>query len=277
MVKRYLKWAGLLVTAVLAVNAAAEESHVRARLVAKAAVIKPGLSFLLGVELEPDPGWHVYWRNPGGAGLSTEVLYRLPDGFSVAELQWPTPVEFEQPGGIIGYGYEDRVILAAEVTAPTGFQGLLTAEVEASWLACKDVCILGSKKLTADLPLKGAELEASKTAFESWAALMPAQGGSEPYELSVTGGPVPDFGGAGLVVWLKWFSTPGSVEFFPDPGSGLKVEDARVQTRGSLTRIDFTISRLKTTDSPAETLGALIVTRDADGNRRATVSHIAID
>ncbi len=148
MVKRYLKWAGLLVAAVLAVNAAAEESHVRARLVADAAVIEPGQLFLLGVELEPDPGWHVYWRNPGEAGL---------------------------------------------------------------------------------------------------------------------------------VVWLKWNSTPGSIEFFPDPGPGLKVEGPRVQTRGSLTRIDFTISRLKTTDSPAETLGALIVTRDADGNRRATVSHIAID
>ena len=263
----------MLMTAALA----AEESHVRARLVADVAVIEPGQPFLLGVELEPDPGWHVYWRNPGGAGLSTEVLYRLPVGFSVGELQWPTPVEFVQPGGIIGYGYEDRVVLAAEVTAPTNYQGPLTAEVEASWLACKDVCILGSRNLTADLPLRGAELESSKTAFESWSALMPVEGGSEPYELTVTGGPVPDSGGAGLVVWLKWNSAPGTVEFFPDPGPGLKVEDARVQTRASLTRIDFTISRLKTTDTPAETLGALIVTRDADGNRRATVSHIAID
>ncbi len=122
MVKRYLRWIGLLVAAFLAVNATAEESHVRARLVADAAFIEPGQPFLLGVELEPDPGWHVYWRNPGGAGLSTGVLYRLPDGFSIGELQWPTPVEFEQPGGIIGYGYEDRVILAAEVTAPAGFQ-----------------------------------------------------------------------------------------------------------------------------------------------------------
>ena len=72
-------------------------------------------------------------------------------------------------------------------------------------------------------------------------------------------------------------SAPGSVEFFPDPGAGLKIEGSRAQTRGSLTRIDFTISRLKTGGAPAKTLRALIVTRDTDGNRQATVSHIAID
>jgi thiol:disulfide interchange protein DsbD len=263
----------MLMTAV----ASAEESHVRARLVADAEVIESGRAFLLGVELEPEPGWHIYWRNPGGAGLSTEVAYRMPEGFTVGELQWPTPVEFEQPGKIIGYGYEDRVVLAAEVTVPTGFRGSLTVEVEASWLACKDVCILGSEALNADLPLAGADLEASKTAFESWAELMPGERGSEAFEVSVTGGPIPASGSAGLVVWLNWKAAPGKVEFFPDPGPGLKVEGARAQTRGNLTRIDLTISRLKTADAPAETLGSLVVTNRADGRRRATVAHIAID
>jgi DsbC/DsbD-like thiol-disulfide interchange protein len=275
--KRYLRWIGAVAVALVSTLGSAEESHVQARLLADASTIESGQTFRLGVELEPEPGWHIYWRNPGGADLSTEVLYRLPEGFSVAELQWPTPVEFEQPGKIIGYGYEETVVLAAEVTPPAGFRGSLSAEVEASWLACKDVCILGSKKLTVDLPLKGAELEASKTAFESWATLMPIEGGSEAFELSVSGGPVPDSGVAGLVVWLNWKSAPGSVEFFPDPGPGLKVEGARVQTRGSLTRIDFTISRLKTGGAPAETLRALIVNRNTDGRRVARVSHIAID
>jgi DsbC/DsbD-like thiol-disulfide interchange protein len=263
--------------AAVASGATAEESHVRTRLVADAASVEPGRPFLLGVELVPEPGWHVYWRNPGEAGLATEVLYRLPDGFSAAELLWPTPVEFEQPGGLVGYGYEDRVVLAAEVTAPPGFEGPAPVVLEASWLACKDVCVLESATLPADVPLVGAARDASATAFESWRASLPSTDGSEAFELSVTGGSVPESGAAALAVWLSWKAAPGAVELFPDPGAGLKVEVVRVQTRGTLTRVDLVISRLKTSAAPATTLRALIVTRDTEGNRRATVSHIAID
>jgi DsbC/DsbD-like thiol-disulfide interchange protein len=277
IVMRHLKWIGSALAIVMATAAAAEESHVRARLVADVAELRTGERFHLGVLLEPEPGWHVYWRNPGEAGLSTEVRYRLPEGFSVAVLQWPIPVEFEQPGRIIGYGYEEPVVLAAEVTAPTEFQGSLTAEIEASWLACKDVCILGSTKLIADLPLKGADLEASKTAFESWAELMPSEGGADAFEFSVTGGPVKDSGVTDLVVWLNWKAAPGTVEFFPDPDPGLKVEGVRVQTRGQLTRIDFSISRLKSPRDPATMLRSLIVIEDERGKRSAWVTHIELD
>ena len=269
--------AGAAASAAVASGATASESHVRTRLVADAASVEPGRPFLLGVEFEPEPGWHIYWRNPGGAGLSTDVRYRLPDGFSVGELQWPAPVEFEQPGGIVGYGYEDRVVLAAEVTAPPGFDGPAPVVLEASWLACKDVCVLESATLTAELPLEGASTEASAADFASWRASLPSTDGSEAFDLSVTGGPVPQSGAAALAVWLNWKAAPGAVELFPDPGAGWKVEVARVQTRGALTRVDLLVSRLKTSGAPATTLRALIVTRDTDGNRRATVSHIAID
>jgi DsbC/DsbD-like thiol-disulfide interchange protein len=245
--------------------------------VADAAAIEPGRPFLLGVELVPEPGWHVYWRNPGEAGLATEVVYRLPDGLSAGELGWPAPVEFEQPGGLVGYGYEDRVALAAEVAASRAFEGPVPVVVEASWLACKDVCVLESATLTAEVPLEGAALEASRTAFESWRSSLPGTDGSDAFELSVTGGPVPASGAVELAVWLSWKAAPGVVEFFPDPGSALKVGGSRVQTRGTLTRIDFTISRLKTTGAPAETLRALIVTRDPDGRRRPTVARISIN
>ena len=106
---------------------------------------------------------------------------------------------------------------------------------------------------------------------------MPNEGGSEAFEVSVTGGPISATGSADLVVWLNWKAAPAIVEFFPDPGSGLKVEGARARTRGNLTRVDLTISRLKTSAAPAESLRALIVTQEADGNRQAKVVHIAID
>ncbi len=62
----------------------------------------------------------------------------------------------------------------------------------------------------------------------------------------------PRAGAVGMVAWLNWKAAPGSVEFFPDPGPGLKVEGVRVQTRGQLTRIDFSVSRLKSSSDPGD-------------------------
>jgi len=256
---------------------AAEESHVRARLVADAGEIRPGDPFHLGVLLEPEPGWHVYWRNPGEAGLATEVLFDLPDGFEAGELEWPAPVSFTQPGDLAGYGYEEPVVLAAEVTAPDGVRSTTTVSVAASWLACKDVCVLGSAELRAELPLTGADLEASTEALEAWSRSLPVSAEPGRFGLSVTGGPLPAAGSTDLVVWLNWAEPPGAVELFPDPGPSLKVKGVRTQTRGSLTRVDLEVSRLKTQSPPAATLRALIVTENQGGDRSAVVSHIDLE
>lgn len=266
----------LVVCAAVALGASvlgADEGHARVRLVADAASLEPGAPFRLGVRIEPDPGWHVYWRNPGGAGLATEVLYELPDGFEVGELRWPAPVAFEQPGGIPGYGYEDPVVLAAEVTPPAGVGTTAPVAIAVSWLACRDICVLGSARLAATLPLTPEGREASTRWLERWAARLPTETDSAPFEISVTGGPVPEAGRAELAVWLRWPDDPGTVEFFPDPGPGLKVADVRTRTRGRLTRIDLTISRLKTAGDAASALRSLIVHTD-DGDRRIAVETL---
>lgn len=239
--------------------------------------LRAGESFHLGVLFEPDEGWHVYWRNPGEAGLATDVVYDLPEGFEVGELQWPAPISFEQSDGIIGYGYENSVVLGSEVTVPAGLTTPIVVTIHASWLACKDVCILGSAVLKADLPLRGDELKASRAVFKGWPETLSVPAESGLYQVSVTGGPVAESGSTDLVVWLNWREAPGPIEFFPDPGPGVKVEGVRSQTRGTLTRIDLTISRLKTSSAPAKSLRAVIVTNDADGSRHAKVSHIDID
>lgn len=277
ILKPRLTAAGLLAVVAAASAAAAEESHVRARLVADAAEIRSGGTFHLGVLLEPEPGWHVYWRNPGEAGLATDVVFGLPDGFTAGDLRWPTPISFMQPGDLVGYGYEDPVVLAAEITAPGPVTAAAPVTVTASWLACKDVCVLGSAELKAELPLDGAELDLSKRALDAWSLSLPAPAELDCLELSVTGGPVRAAGGADLVVWLNWTEPPGAVELFPDPGPSLKVEGVRTQTRGSLTRIDLNVSRLKTSGAPATTLRALVVTEEKGGDRAAAIAQIDLD
>ena len=277
IVFRYLKWLGGALAVVMATAAAAEESHVRAQLVADADELRAGESFHLGVLLVPEPGWHVYWRNPGEAGLATEIAYELTEGLEIGEIRWPVPISFEQSDGIDGFGYEDPVVLAAEVIASDRVSSSAPVTVTASWLACKYVCILGSAKLEAVLPLKGPELAASKVALETWSEALPIALEPGVLDLSITGGPVLSEGAVDLVAWLKWKAAPGSVEFFPDPGPGLKVEGVRVQNRGLLTRIDLSIARLKNSSDPATMLRSLIVIEDERGKRSAWVTHIELD
>ena len=76
-----------------------EGTPVRARLIAESDAITPGGSVWLGVHLDQDPGWHTYWKNSGDAGLSTEVDWELPEGFTVSALVWPAPHRYVEAGG----------------------------------------------------------------------------------------------------------------------------------------------------------------------------------
>ena len=86
----------------------------RVQLVANADRLLGGEPVFLGVSFDIKPGWHVYWKNPGGAGLATDIQWRLPAGVEHGDLLWPVPVAFTQSGDIPGYGYEGSVVLAAE-------------------------------------------------------------------------------------------------------------------------------------------------------------------
>src|SRR5580658_4906281 len=121
-----------------AAAAKASAGHVQAEILADVSAIQLGKPFWLGVRLTIDSGWHVYWKNPGDAGLPTRVKLTLPPGFTAGPLQYPTPWRLDQPGGITVFGYEDSVLLLTQITPPAtlpaDFQGQFTAAV--SWLVC---------------------------------------------------------------------------------------------------------------------------------------------
>ena len=241
----------------------AEESKVEASLVASTSSIEPGSTFWLGVHFEIEDGWHIYWRNPGGAGLATAVDFKLPDDLVAGPLQWPLPIVFLQSEGIPGYGYEGSVVLAAEVAVPFDFDrshaGKLWAEV--SWLACKGVCVLGSAELEASV----AELPEDPV-FRQWAGQLPKSSGASdlPFSLSVTGG----LADGAITQWLRWKEAPYPVEWFPDPSEALEAGDVRIQTRGGLTRIDAAVKSRKGASGSISELPSLFVITGDDGERR---------
>jgi thiol:disulfide interchange protein len=113
----------------------------------------------VGVELVPDPGWHLYGRDPGEVGLPPRIQWHLP-GARFGELAWPEPIEFrDEPTGIVSYGYDHPVLLATTAELPSGAQ-MLAASVEA--LVCKHVCLPARFELAAPLDASaGSQASAS--------------------------------------------------------------------------------------------------------------------
>ena len=120
-------------------------SHARAALRLETRQAAPGRAFLAAVEIATDPGWHVYWKNPGDSGVPTKIAWRVPRGWRVEPLEFPKPHRFT-PGGVTAYGYEGKTLFLARVT-PGATAGTVAADVR--WLVCHEACIAGAATVSA--------------------------------------------------------------------------------------------------------------------------------
>ena len=150
-------------------------SHVQATLLANVNAIVPGKAFTVGVLLHMQPGWHIYWKNSGDAGLPTEVHWRLPRGFTASELKWPAPQRFAEEAGIVTFGYAGETMLIAEITPPShlknGEEIVLNAGVK--WLECDQVCIPGKAEVSLKLPVGTHAEPDSEDVFAKYSAMLP--------------------------------------------------------------------------------------------------------
>ena len=153
------------------------------------------------------------------------------------------------------------MVLAADMRSERVIDGSETIGASVSWLACKDVCVLGSADLTGaltSLPVASA--------FDSWAAnlAVPYDEEDAAFALRTTGG----IADGSLTLWLQWRQVPRLVQWFPDPPQGLEVTGVTLQTRGGLTRIDSAIRKMQGSSGTSKILESVLVITDNDGDRR---------
>lgn len=119
--------------------------HARVELISERALAVPGETVWFGLSFEIDPKWHIYWTNPGDAGIPPEITWRETGGVSadsIGEFEWPLPELLPVvPGQIMDYGYSDQVVLPFSVTLPADIEGPIVFEGVADYLICEDVCI----------------------------------------------------------------------------------------------------------------------------------------
>jgi len=175
--------------AVLPLRAAsiAETKHVTARLIADTKAVEPGSTITVAVNKRILAKWHTYWQNPGDAGMATTIAWKLPDGASAGEIQWPAPKRF-MVGPVANYGYEDEVTLLTQIKVPDTLRAGDNFPIHAvvDWLVCEEICIPEQVTLELSLPVvaKGMSAGISTREIESARAKLPTEN-AWPFSASV--------------------------------------------------------------------------------------------
>lgn len=99
-------------------------------------------------ELRLEPGWKVYWRSPGEAGLPPKLLLKENAGLKSITPFFPLPKRFELFGlQTFGYGIQFVLPFKLEGGEPNK---PITLDMAVDFMICKNICI----PFTSDYLLK---------------------------------------------------------------------------------------------------------------------------
>ena len=121
-------------------------------LIAEAKGYAPGQPLWLAVNYDIQRDWHLYWSNPGDAGLPTTAILTAPPGWTVEGPEYEAPRRFVSPGELVSFGYSEHATLMFRVTPPAEAAGEASFSAAARWLACKEICVPGEAAASLSLP-----------------------------------------------------------------------------------------------------------------------------
>jgi len=253
---------------------------VKTELIASVREIKPGDTLRVGVLFEIDPSWHISWKNPGDSGLPTSVSFSFPEGFTVGELEWPIPIVFKQPGGILDYGYKGSILLLAEVKSSLKLSKATTININAdvSWTSCSEICIPGKANLDLEIPLTDSSIKANAGEFEKWMDLLPTKSGSSksPFIYNIDSKLNHDKNKSNFTLSLNWKTKAKDVEWIPDVNRALEIENISVDAENNDTEIVFSVLKLQGQGISSNNIDSLVTYVNEEGKRRGVSVSIPL-
>jgi|SRR6185437_677124 len=252
------------------------EGHVRASLISDVSNIRAGRAFTIGVLLEIEQGWHIYWTNPGDSGMPTTVTFKAPEGFEAVPDPFPIPARIRH-GKETAYGYERPVVFTAKVTPPVDLRigDRVTFEASAAWLVCKDTCLPG--KATESLTMKVADRTGPTNVdlFQRNATTVAGPNDRLNDIAGVRGTIDPKTHIATLTI--HWKTPCTGVQVFPGAVDGVTVDKITVKkTEDDLTPITMKIEITPDQKPAANRLPLLISFRDSEGHMRGLQANVPV-
>lgn len=158
------------------------EVLIKSSLIAETDQPAAGTSSTLAVFMEPQSGWHGYWKQPGSIGLAPQFDWQLPDGVSVGDAAFPVPHTL-MTGDLMNHVYEHpyALLLPIEIDASVASGTSLPITVAFNYLACRaDACVPEQSTLAITLTAgDGRITDESKARFAAWRQELPRPLGSQ--------------------------------------------------------------------------------------------------
>jgi DsbC/DsbD-like thiol-disulfide interchange protein len=201
--------------------------HAQIELLSEHASVKVGSDLLLGVHFLLEPGWHIYWVNPGDSGQPPVFKWQLPPGFTAGEVQWPQPHRLQSSPQVVDYGYRDDVLLMVPIHVARfdniGSAGSPLITLDAKWLICREVCLPDHAELHLALPFASSARDRNADAAPIFANAKKLL----PKPLPSTWRTAVESGKDTLTLAIRAGKPIAGAEFFPlDPG---QIENAAPQ------------------------------------------------
>jgi thiol:disulfide interchange protein DsbD len=157
-------------------SSSADRPHVHVALIHDEFGVYAPDEILAGLQFKLEPGWHVYWKNPGDAGEAPKIDWTLPNGVKTDAMMFPAPKRLPL-GPLMDFGYEDEVVFPVTLHVDSTFRPGSTVQIAAkvSWLVCRESCIPGKANLEMDIPVVASKAAGNGLTNpllkRSWAAL----------------------------------------------------------------------------------------------------------
>jgi len=101
------------------------------------------------IDVELQPGWVTYWRNPGESGIPPDFNFSKSRGVAVSQPDFPVPVS-KKALGIVSIVYQNHVAFPFKASALTSpLSGKLQLDLLMG--VCDDICIPAMATLSQDL------------------------------------------------------------------------------------------------------------------------------
>lgn len=163
-----LALAVLALAAMLAAGARAasvvETEFTKTEIISERAGFSPGETTWFAIRQEVIEGWHVFWKNPGDAGLPMALRWDLPPGYAVGEIRHPVP-QYIPVGPLASFAHEGEPVFLLPVTAPADapIGEELTIAIDALWQVCEEICVPEERAFSFTLPImENAPLRAER-------------------------------------------------------------------------------------------------------------------
>ncbi len=211
------------------------------------------------LQIEPEPGWITYWREPGQGGIPPQITPAPGSGVTLARASYPVPKPISVgPVREIGYDAPVTFPLDLRVTGEAPDKLELTAFVG----LCKDICIPFQAEYSLPLPANAQPTSRELALLDAAQAVLPeapsADFAIQNYQISADAKSLslrltlPEAGGKAPEIYV---TGPSGYVFF---------QQANAKHEGTTFSADIEIGKLpKDYDPKGKSWGILVV----DGDR----------